>query len=178
MTTPTHIVFAASYRSPDLAEADYWDIQEVHRQLRLLDYYDLALTQRPLEGRIRVRMRHEYALGVEPSDGIGLATALVLGAFPTAVLNGGGGLGLTTIAAMLGAMTGHATMGVTDSGFRAIGDLIEADEAGLVLVCGADAERHLELGIVRADKVLRRETVVDHEGLKRALREVNQPQDA
>lgn len=173
MAEYTKVVYAASYSSLDAAESDYKSIIEIHRDMALTDYIDLALVDHQSDGKIKIVKKHESAPGVQSLEGgaIGLASGLLVAAFPAIVLTGGLVLGTTAAGAVVGALVGHGTKGISRADVREIGETLHTGEAALLLVAGINIEKDLEKAITQADKVLRKEMVADRKDLKEALRE-------
>lgn len=173
MADYTNAVFAASYTTLDAAQADYDAVLEMYRDLDLSDYYDVALLNRDIEdGKVKVVKKHESATGREAWGGaaIGLAGGLLIAALPAVVLTGGLVIGTTAAGAVIGAITGHTTKGVTNDDLKDVGELLNAGEAGVLVVAGVDIEKRLELAIKNADQVIRKQLKVDQKELIAALR--------
>lgn len=170
----TTVIYAASYPRVAAAESDYDAVIELHRDLPLSDYYDVALVSRSSDETIRVLRKHESAEGVEALEGggIGLATGLVLAIFPAIALTGALVVGTTAAGAAIGAITGHLSKGVSRSDLREVARVLEEGEAGLVVIAGVDVAKRLEGAIVSADRVVRKEVMADRIDLQRALRDV------
>lgn len=170
----TSAIFAAAYPTVAAAESDYDAVIELHRDLPLNDYYDIALVSRASDETIRVLRKHESAEGVQALEGagIGLASGLVLAIFPAIALTGALAVGTTAAGAAIGAITGHVSKGVSRADLREVAQVLVEGEAGLIVVASAESEKYLEGAIVTADRQIRKEVQADRAALRQALQDV------
>ncbi len=95
------------------------------------------------------------------ATGVGLATGLVVVLFPFAAI-GGGLVALTTGGgAVLGAIAGHASAGMSRHDLKELGEHLDAGQAGLVVVGVSDMGAKIEQAMKKARKVEARELKAD-----------------
>ena len=93
--------------------------------------------------------------------GIGLATGLVVALFPFAAVGGGLLAATTGGGAILGAVAGHAAAGMSRDDLKALGEHLDAGQAGLVVVAISDMGAKVERAMKRAAKVEEKELRAD-----------------
>ena len=98
--------------------------------------------------------------------GVGLATGLVVVLFPFAAI--GGGLLAATAAggSVLGAVAGHAAGGLSRDDLKALGEHLDAGQAGLVVVGMTDMAAKIERAMRRAEKIESRKLKADVEEIE------------
>ncbi|MGD0376767.1 MAG: hypothetical protein ABSB01_19545 [Streptosporangiaceae bacterium] len=95
------------------------------------------------------------------ATGVGLATGLVVVLVPSAAI-GGGLVALTTGGgAVLGAIAGHASAGMSRHDLKELGEHLDAGQAGLVVVGVSDMGAKIEQAMKKARKVEARELKAD-----------------
>jgi len=95
------------------------------------------------------------------ATGVGLATGLVVVLVPSAAI-GGGLVALTTGGgAVLGAIAGHASAGMSRHDLTELGEHLDAGQAGLVVVGVSDMGAKIEQAMKKARKVEARELKAD-----------------
>jgi uncharacterized membrane protein len=138
MAVDTFMAYVGVYPNVDAAEADYQLVKDLHTEAGLLDAYDAAVIQRRDDGKVKITKQHETPtrVGGVLGGGVGLATGLVIALFPIA----GVGLAVATTAggAVLGAVAGHASAGMSRSDLKDLGEYLDAGQAGLVVVGVSD----------------------------------------
>ena len=175
MAMDTFTVIVGSY--PDLAsaEADYELVKDLHVKADLMDAYDAAVIHRRQDGKVKIARKHETPtrVGGVLGGGAGLATGLVVALFPFAAV--GGGLLAATSAggAIIGAMTGHAAAGMSRSDLKELGELLDAGEAGLVVVGVTDMGARIEESMRRAEKVRTTKLDADAEAIEADAKEAD-----
>jgi uncharacterized membrane protein len=99
--------------------------------------------------------------------GVGLATGLVVALFPFAAVGGGLLAGTAAGGAILGAVAGHAAAGMSRDDLKALGEHLDAGQAGLVVVAVSDMGAKVERAMERAAKVEQREIEADTSQIER-----------
>jgi uncharacterized membrane protein len=131
----TLIVLAASYDDLQAAEADYQAVKSLYHEVETSHHFDAVVIARDDDGKVRVVKKHEEPTrhGAAHGLGWGLAVGAVAAIFPAVGLVGalavGGGAG-----AAIGAVTGHMKGGMQDDDLKALGEVLEQGQAGLIVV--------------------------------------------
>jgi uncharacterized membrane protein len=176
----TFVVYVGVYADHEAAEADYELVKELHSKEGLFDAYDAAVIQRRDSGKVKITRKHETPtrVGGVLGGGVGLATGLVIVLFPFAAI--GGGL-LATMAAggaVVGAVAGHAAAGMSRDDLKALGEHLDAGEAGLVVVGMSDMAARIEQAMRRAEKVEARQLKADTAELERDAQSVGRDSES
>jgi len=155
MAIDTFMVFVGVYDAVADAESDYEVIKDLHTEAGLIDAYDAALIERRADGKVKIAKKHETPtrVGGVMGAGVGLATGLVVVLFPFAAI-GGGLLAVTTGGgAVLGAVAGHASAGMSRHDLKELGEHLDTGQAGLVVVGVSDMGAKIEAAMKKATKV-------------------------
>jgi uncharacterized membrane protein len=169
MAIDTFIAYVGVYPRVEYAQADYELVKKLHDDLGLIDAYDAAVIERRADGKVRITSKHETPtrVGGVLGGGIGLATGLVVALFPFAAIGGGLLAATTAGGAVLGAVSGHAAAGMSRHDLKELGEHLDADQAGLVVVGAADLEADIKRAMTRAEKLQTRALQVDTAGIER-----------
>ena len=89
---------------------------------------------------------------------------------PFAVLGGGLLVATTAGGAVLGAVAGHATAGMSRHDLKELGEHLDAGQAGLVVVGMSDMGAKIEREMRRAEKVQKKQLKADVEEIERDAR--------
>jgi uncharacterized membrane protein len=165
----TLMVYAGVYASVGDAEADYQLVKDLHTQAGLIDAYDAAVIERRADGKVKIVKKHETPtrVGGVLGGGIGLATGVVVALFPFAAIGGGLLAATTGGGAILGAVAGHAAMGMSRHDLKELGETLDAGQAGLVVVAVSDMAAKVESAMKRAEKVQEKELKADTAEIER-----------
>jgi uncharacterized membrane protein len=167
MAVDTFMAYVGVYPSVDAAAADYQLVKDLHTEAGLIDAYDAAVIERRDDGKVWITKQHETPtrVGGVLGAGVGLATGLVVALFPIA----GVGLAVATTAggAVLGAVAGHASAGMSRSDLKELGEYLDAGQAGLVVVGVSDMGAKIERAMRNADKVEARQLMADTDQIER-----------
>jgi len=169
MAIDTLIAYVGVYDSVAEAEADYDLVKELHVEAGLIDAYDAAVIERREGGKTKIVKKHETPtrVGGVLGGGVGLATGLVVALFPFAAVGGGLLAAATGGGAILGAVAGHAAAGMSRDDLKALGEHLDAGQAGLVVVAVSDMGAKVERAMERAQKVEQRELKADAAEIER-----------
>jgi len=169
MAIDTLIAYVGVYDSVAEAEADYDLVKELHVEAGLIDAYDAAVIERREVGKTKIVKKHETPtrVGGVLGGGVGLATGLVVALFPFAAVGGGLLAAATGGGAILGAVAGHAAAGMSRDDLKALGEHLDAGQAGLVVVAVSDMGAKVERAMERAQKVEQRELKADAAEIER-----------
>jgi uncharacterized membrane protein len=157
------------YSDVDAAEADYDLVKDLHTKEGLIDAYDAAVIQRREDNKVKIVRKHETPtrVGGVLGGGVGLATGLVVALFPFAALGGGLLAATTAGGAVLGALAGHATAGMSRHDLKELGEHLDTGQAGLVVVGMSDMGAKIEREMRRAEKVQKKQLKADVEDIER-----------
>jgi uncharacterized membrane protein len=169
MASETFVVYVGVYADVDSAGADYDLIKDLHREAGLIDAYDAAVIQRREDNKVKIVRKHETPtrVGGVLGGGVGLATGLVVALFPLAALGGGLLAATTAGGAVLGAVVGHASAGMSRHDLKELGEYLDTGQAGLVVVAVSDMEAKIEKEMRRADKIQKKQLKADVEAIER-----------
>ena len=153
----------------DAAEADYELVKDLHTKAGLIDAYDAAVIQRREDNKVKIVRKHETPtrVGGVLGGGVGLATGLVVALFPFAALGGGLLAATTAGGAVLGALAGHATAGMSRHDLKELGEHLDTGQAGLVVVGMSDMGAKIEREMRRAENVQKKQLKADVEDIER-----------
>jgi len=169
MAIDTLMAYVGVYDSVADAEADYQLVKDLHTDADLIDAYDAAVIERRDRGKTKIVKKHETPtrVGGVLGGGVGLATGLVVALFPFAAVGGGLLAAATGGGAILGAVAGHAAAGMSRDDLKALGEHLDAGQAGLVVVAVSDMGAKVERAMERAQKVEQRELKADAAEIER-----------
>ena len=169
MAFDTFMVYVGVYADVDAAKADYELIHDLHTKAGLIDAYDAAVIQRRDDGKVKIVRKHETPtrVGGVLGGGLGLATGLVVVLFPFAAIGGGLLAATTAGGALLGAVAGHASAGMSRHDLKELGEHLDSGQAGLVVVGVSDMAAKIEREMRHAEKVEKKQLQVDVEDIER-----------
>src|SRR5262245_40073624 len=164
MAADTFIAYVGVYDNVKDADADYALVKELHTKEHLIDAYDAAVIQRRADGKVKITKKHETPtrVGGVLGGGVGLATGLVVALFPFAAIGGGLLAATTGGGALLGAVAGHASAGMSRHDLKEIGEELDNGQAGLLVVGVADIGSRVEAAMKKAEKVEKKEMTADN----------------
>jgi len=168
----TLMVMAAAYDDVVDAEADYEAVKALYHEVKTSDEFDAAVIARGQDGKVEVVKKHEQPTrhGAAHGLGWGLAVGAACAIFPAVGLLGGlavgGGAG-----AAVGAVTGHVKGGMDDDDLRALGELLEQGQAGLLVVYATNMADQVAANIKAVNRRLFKEIDANTDELARRLEE-------
>ena len=168
MAIDTFFVFVGTYGDVADAEADYEAIKDLHTEAGIVDAYDAALVVRRDDGKVKITKKHETPtrVGGVLGGGVGLATGLVIALFPAAAIGGGLLLATTAGGAVVGAVAGHAAAGMSRSDLKELGEALDADTAGVVVVGVSDMEAKIRSAMKKAEKLEAKQLKADAKAIE------------
>jgi uncharacterized membrane protein len=161
------VLIANQYETEADALADFDDVRQLYAELGSSDDCDAAVLSRRRGGKVEIVKTTEAPTREWAEKGLagGLAFGVLTALFPAATLGAGllvgGGMG-----AALGAVLGHAVGGVS-SDLEALGELLEEDTSGLVVVAAAEYEARVSEAITRAKKQVKAD--LDRDALRKEI---------
>jgi len=168
----TLLVLAASYDDVAAAEADYEAVKALYYEIKTSHEFDAAVVARKEDGKLEVVKKHEQPTrhGAAHGLGWGLAVGAVCAILPGIGLLGGlvvGGAG----GAAIGAVTGHIKGGMDDSDLKALGDVLEQGQAGLIVVYATNMADQVAANIKAVNRFVSKEIDANADELARQLQE-------
>jgi uncharacterized membrane protein len=152
---------------------DYEAVKSLYYDWELIDNFDAAIVTKRDDGKVKILKKHEQPTrkGGWRGAGIGLATGAVIALFPAAAI--GSGLLATTTAggAVLGAVAGHVTGGMSRSDLKDLGEHLDRGESGLIVVAAADVSSKVEQAIANASDVTSKELKADEADIDKEVDE-------
>ena len=157
----TLYVMAAAYDDVEDAKAAYGAIEGVWRHFSESHDFDATVVARDEAGKVQIVRRHDEPTRHGSATGLnwGLAVGFVAALFPPVGILGALAVGAGSGAA-LGAVAGHASGAISRDDLKALGEVLDQGEAGVVVVyppemgdrvrdslSGASHKVHAEAGI-------------------------------
>jgi uncharacterized membrane protein len=165
-----HLLAAAYDRRTD-ALAEYESIKAAYAHVGVTHDFDAAVVAKDPGGEVSIVRRHDEPArhGTDTGLGWGLAAGAVAALFPGVGILGallvGGGAG-----AALGAVAGHAASALSRDDLKALGEVLDEGDAGLVVVYGPDMADRVITSVRRARRTVRRSADVSLEELAAQVR--------
>jgi uncharacterized membrane protein len=154
-------IYAAAYSTPDEANADYEALLELHAA-DLVGTYDVAIITKDAEGKVHVK-KHEKP--TQHGAWTGVAVGAVLGIlFPPSII------GTAAVGGVTGGVIGHLARGMSRSDMKELGELLDAGEAGLIVVGESRVQEQLDKALTRARRSIEKEIDADSKELERELK--------
>jgi uncharacterized membrane protein len=155
-------IYAATYASAEDAWADYDTLIELHAE-KLVGTYDVAVISKDLDGKVHVN-KHEKPTQHGAWGGIAVG-ALVGVLFPPSVI------GAAAAGGLVGGLGGHFRKGISRGDAKELGELLDTDEAVLIVIGESRIEEQLDKALTRALKSIEKEVDADSKELQRELEE-------
>ena len=135
----TLYVLAASYDDVEDALAAYQAIDVAWRHVSSSHDFDAAVVAKDDDGKVQIVRRHDEPTrhGTSSGAGWGLAVGAVAALFPAVGILGALAVGAGSGAA-LGAVAGHAAGAMKREDLKALGEVLDRGDAGLVVVYPPD----------------------------------------
>jgi uncharacterized membrane protein len=168
----TLLVLAASYEDVAAAEVDYEAVKALYYEIKTSHEFDAAVVARNEEGKIEVVKKHEQPTRHGAAHGLGWG--LAVGAV-CAILPGIGLLGALAVGgaggAAIGAVTGHVKGGMNDADLKALGEVLEQGQAGLIVVYATNMADQVAANIKAVNKFVSQEIDANADELAKQLKE-------
>jgi uncharacterized membrane protein len=150
----TLYVTGATYNDTKQALADFDAVYQIYKNLGTTTDFDAAVIEKDKKGRVKIVKTREEASRHGASVGLawGLAAGLAAALFPAigiwTALTAGGAMG-----SMIGALAGHATMGMKRNDLKMLGEALDAGQAGLLVVYAANRADQIAKVLTSANMV-------------------------
>jgi uncharacterized membrane protein len=164
-------VLAASYDNVEDALEAHQAVTVAFRHVGASHDFDATVVAKDETGKVQIVRRHDEPTrhGRDSGFGWGLAAGAVAALFPAVGILGalavGGGAG-----AALGALAGHAASAMSRDDLKALGEVLDRGDAGLVVVYGPDMADRVAASVEGASSTVRRTTDVSLEQLQAEIR--------
>jgi uncharacterized membrane protein len=167
MAMDTYMLVAAQYVDEQDALADYDGVEQLYRDLDVIDTYDAAVVTKDDSGKVRIVKKVEEPTrhGAVAGLVVGLAVGALVALFPAVAIGAGLAVGGATGAA-IGATAGHVARGMSRQDLMDLGELLDSGTSGLVVVAATDVADRVETAISRGKDVLKKQVQLDADGLK------------
>jgi len=169
----TFILFGAVYTNSETAEADYEAVKSLYYDWKLIDNFDAAIVAKRDDGKVKILKKHEQPTrkGGWRGAGIGLATGAVIALFPAAAIGTGLLAATTAGGAVLGAVAGHASGGMSRSDLKDLGEHLDRGETGLIVVAAADVSSKVEKALANAADVTSKELKANEDEINKDVKD-------
>ena len=136
-------LLVGAYASVDDAQADYEVVKELYAQ-KVIGGFDAAVITKDDQGKMHVNKDETGTRkGAWGGAGVGALVGLI---FPPALI------GSAVVGAAAGALGGHMAKSLSRSDMKDLGDLLEAGEAGLVVLGDWRLEERIDELLSRAER--------------------------
>ena len=144
----TLYVLAAAYDEPADAVEDYEAVKALYYAVKTSHDFDAAVIAKDDAGKVSIVKKHEQPTrhGAAVGLGWGLAAGVAAALFPPVGILGALALGAGGGAA-IGAVTGHASGGMSRSDLKELGETLDAGTAGLIVVYEANLAEQVTANI-------------------------------
>jgi uncharacterized membrane protein len=157
------IVLGASYDSVSDAEVDYEAVKALYYNAGVGHDFDAAVIERDADGKVSVKKKHEQ------STRHGALGGLAIGAL-TAILPGIGlGVGMA-VGAGIGAVAGHLKGGMSDDDLRKLGSVLNAGQAGLIVLYATNMADQVAASIKAENKFISKEIDANADELAKQIK--------
>ncbi len=155
----TLYVIAATYDDVDVAVADYEAVKALYAAVRTSHDFDAAVIAKDAKGKVSIVKKHEQPTrhGAVVGLGWGLAAGVAAALFPPVGILGALALGAGGGAA-IGAVTGHASGGMSRGDLKELGETLDAGTAGLLVVYEANLAEQVAANVKAANRMVAKAT--------------------
>jgi uncharacterized membrane protein len=155
-------IYAATYASTEGASADYDVLLELHAE-KLVGTYDVAVIDKDEDGKVHV---HKHEKATQHGAWGGAAVGALCGVlFPAGVV------GAAAVGGVAGGLGGHFRKGLSRGDMKELGDLLDADEAALVVIGKSRVKEQLDKALTRYENSIDEEVDTDSKDFERDLEE-------
>ena len=153
-------VYEALYDSLDDALVDYEALLDAH-DLDLVGTYDAALVEKNSDGKVHVHKREKPT---QHGAWTGIAVGALVGVlFPPSVF------AAAAVGGASGALIGHFARGMSRSDMKALGELLDAGQATLVVIGESRVGEQLDKALNHAQRSIERQIEADADEVERDI---------
>ena len=169
----TLYVIGAAYDSVEDAVGDYESVKQLYDRVKASHDFDAAVISKDADGEVHIVKRHEEPTrhGARVGLGWGLAAGVTAALFPPV------GIGIAAAGAggaAIGALTGHATGGMSRADLKDLGETLDAGQAGLVVVYEFNLADQVAAAVKAANRVVSKATDMAADELAHDIRAAEQ----
>jgi uncharacterized membrane protein len=155
-------LYIGTYPSEAAARDDYDLVKDLHA-VDVVGTYDAAVITKDAAGKVHV---NKDEMATRHGGWGGAAAGAVVGMlFPPALI------GSALVGGAIGAAAGHLWRGLSRSDVKALGDLIDAGQAALLVVGASNLEKALEAAGLSAEQSVARQLDVSATDVDTAIKE-------
>ena len=160
----TLVVLGASYDSVSDAEVDYEAVKDLYAAAGVGHDFDAAIVERGDDGTIKVAKKHEASTRHGAWEGLAIGAA--------AAILPGIGLGVgAAVGAGIGAVAGHMKGGMKDSDLKALGEVLNRGEAGLIVIYATNMADQVAASLKAEDRFVSDAMDADADALTKQIKE-------
>ncbi len=157
------IVFVAAYNNVEDALADFEGIQAL-KSASFIGDYEAAVFEKREDGKVKILNTDATERGWGAKAGA--VTGAVVGLlFPPTII------GMAAAGAGVGAVAGNFMRGIKRKDIMEMGEMLDAGQAGVVMVGETTLEEGMDKLMKRAAKVMKKEVDAQAEDIKKAIDE-------
>ena len=145
-------IYAATYATHADALADYDTLLDLH-DVDFVGTYDVAVITKDEKGKVHVK-KHEKPTQHGTWTGIGVGALLGV-LFPPSII------GTAALGGLTGGVIGHLARGMSRDDIKELGELLDAGQAGMVVVGKSKVGEQLDKALTRAQKTIERQIDAD-----------------
>ena len=168
----TLFVLAAAYDDVAAAEADYQAVKALYHEIHTSHAFDAAVIARDEDGKIEVVKKHEeptrhgaaHGLGWGPGDRRRLRDPAGVALIGGLAVGGSAG-------AAIGAVTGHVRGGMDNTDLKALGEVLDQGQAGLIVVYATNMADQIAANIKAVNHYVSKEIDANADELAKQLQE-------
>lgn len=153
-------LFIATYDGEDDARADYEGLLALH-ETGVVGTYDAAIVVKDDEGKVHV---HKHEKPTQRGAWTGVGVGAVIGIlFPPSLIAS------AVVGGAAGGAIGHLWHGMSRRDVKELGELLDADEAALIVIGRSQLEETLARELKRANKRIEKQLDVESKELEKDL---------
>jgi uncharacterized membrane protein len=164
-------VLAASYDNVDAARADLEAVRGLYDEIKASDLFDAAVITKTDKGKVKIEKTYEAGTRHEALKGLGwgMAAGAAAALFPAVGILGAlaaGGAG----GAAIGGLVGHYQTGMDRGELKKLGDVLDAGDAGLIVVYQANVADQVAALIKAANRAVSKVTDATADAIAEEIR--------
>jgi uncharacterized membrane protein len=155
-------IYIGTYPNEAAARADYDIVKDLHA-VGAVGTYDAAVIRKDESGKVHVNKDEE---ATRHGGWGGAAAGAVVGIlFPPSII------GSALLGAAIGGVSGHLWRGMSRADVKELGDLIDANEAALLIIGESTIEEAVEKAQLKADKHIAKQLNASAKDVDKAVQE-------
>jgi len=160
----TLVVLGASYDSVSDAQVDYEAVKDLYAAAGVGHDFDAAIVERGDDGKVKVAKKHEASTRQGAWEGLAIGAC-------AAILPGIGLAAGAAAGAGIGAIAGHLKGGLKDSDLKQLGEVLEKDTAGLVVIYATNMADQVAANLKAEDRYVSEAMDVDAKALAKQIQD-------